>query len=165
MKVLKITGDYEQRKFGVNDAFEGYATYDEESKMLLGYLCRNVESSTLMTTSYIIGSYDPDNHELEFLEVQTTDNKEEDDTLFIFEDIREEGIWGQCDLKYEYFNVGGNARIKLEETEEQRVKDIDRAVEYLEAGLDEIDAYRVITDYQSTIHYLFPGIFRDYFNS
>lgn len=165
MKVLKITGDYEQRKFWFNDAFEGFATYDEESNLLLGYLCRNGEYSTIMTTSYIIGSYDSDTHELELLEVQTADNYGEDDILFIFEDVRKEGIWGQCDLKYEYFNVGGNVRLRLEETDEQRVKDVDRAVEYLEQGIDDVDAYRVITDYQSTIHSTFPGIFRDYFNS
>lgn len=165
MKVLKITGEYEQQRFCYKNAFEGFATYDEESKLLLGYMCRNMCHSSLMTTSYIIGSYDEDTHELELLEVQTASNKEEDDTLFIFEDVREEGIWGSCDLKYDYFSVEGSVRFRVEETDEQRVKDVENAVEYLENEIDNAYAYMVIDDYRNMVHSTFPGIFQQYFNS
>lgn len=164
MKVLKITGDYQERRLWFNNAFEGYVTYDEESMLLLGYMCRNPGYSAIMTTSYIIGSYDTNTHELELLEVHTDSNKEEEDTLFIFDDVRNEGIWGQCDLKYDYFSVVGSARLRLEETDEQRVKDVERAVEYLEQEINDAYAYRVIDDYQSMVHSVFAGVFRDYFN-
>ena len=165
MKVLKITGECREKGETLGNSFEGFAYYDEYSKCIEGYLCRNTNFCALQTTSYIVGSYDENTLEFELLVVHTSYEDHATDSLLIFEDVRKEGIWGNCDLKYGYFGVVGSATVSLEVTSEQRVTDVERAVDHLEAYIDDIELIREIDDYSYHVHTKFPGAFRDYFNN
>ena len=163
MKVLKIAVDYEENNKWLSSELNGFAVYDEESKLLTGYIERYSFFSSIEMISYIIGSYDEETKELEFLEVIDCWSKSENDNLFIFDDVRKEGIWGNCDIKSNYFSVQGKARIYVRESEERSLRVVSRVVDQLEDLIDDNDVLLAITDYNRHAHKHFSGAFKDYF--
>lgn len=163
MKVLKITGDYELQGEWCSPAFVGFATYDEESNLITGYLDRISDFSALEATSYVVGSYDEHTHELELLEADSFSLPTEPEKLFIFEDDRKEGVWGNCDLTFNFFSVKGKARIHIRESTEKDVREIERTVEHIESGIEDGNIIPVIDDCYQFVHNKFSGVFKDYF--
>ena len=165
MKVLQITVDYEEHNEWLDSELDGFAVYDEESSLITGYISRFSYFSSMESISYIIGSYDEETKELEFLEIIDCCSRMEDDNLFIFEDSSKEGVWGNCDLKTNYFSVQGKARTYVRETTQRSVRDVSRIVDHLEEMIDDSDVLFAITDYNRHIHKKFSGVFRDYFDN
>ena len=135
MKVFKISGKSQccGRWSELNEDFIGYFTKIENSDVIIGYM-EEQNSSSCSSISTIEGIYMEKEEKIVF---DVTNNGNSKQLLYVFFNLRKDGIWTEYDFSAGRFfkdgHVKGYAKVNIEEV--PRDVEIERNIEEIYAGV------------------------------
>lgn len=158
MQTLKLSGAYQKDGTWIVRGLNGYIVHDYKKKTFYGYLSKFSERDTFISTNYISGNYNQRTGELVFIE-EVSPEPDSKSTLYIFDDVDLDGIWGEFRWESKFYHVSGLVSLNVEDTE-KTIPYIDRKIEEIEKMKRRRFNVPNLTQY---VRNLYPEVFDRYF--